>query len=68
MNRIELDDLEEDDLVSIGRVARYLGLGVTTVRKYDLEGRLKHHSRTATGHRRYRVGSVRDFRRGFVTG
>lgn len=68
MNRLDLDDLDEEDLVSIGRVATYLGLAVSTVRKYDLERKLPHHSRTITGHRRYRVGTVRDFRRGFVTG
>lgn len=62
VKRINLEELDDDDLVSIGRVATYLGVGETTVRNYDRDGVLRHHSRTPTGHRRYRVGTVREFR------
>ena len=63
MRHINLDALDPDQLVSIGRVAFYLGVGVGTVRAYEGLG-LRAHSRTVTGHRRYRVGDVQAFRRG----
>ena len=42
-----------DILLSIGQMARKLGVAVVTMRRWDREGRLKPQMRTAGGHRRY---------------
>ena len=62
MNRVNLDDMDADDLVSVGRVARHLGMSVSRVRELDRQGVLKSIGRTPGNARRYRVGTVREFR------
>jgi putative resolvase len=42
-----------DGLVSIGEMARRLGVSVATLRRWDREGRLRPVLRTPGGHRRY---------------
>jgi hypothetical protein len=61
VKRLNLDELDPSDLVSIGHVARYLGLSDSRLRQLDRAGRLTPDTRTPGGQRRYRVSSVRAF-------
>lgn len=45
-------------LLTIGEAARYLGVSVDTLRRWDRDDRLKSVRLTKTGHRRYRVSDL----------
>ena len=43
------------ELVSVGEAARYYGVSVATMRRWDRQGKLTSHSRTLGNHRRYKL-------------
>ena len=43
------------ELVSIGEAARYYGVSVATVRRWERLGKLKPYCRTLGNHRRYKL-------------
>lgn len=45
-------------LLTIGEAARYLGVSVDTLRRWDSDGRLRSIRLTAGGHRRYRRDEI----------
>lgn len=47
--------------MSIGSAARYLGVSVVTLRRWDREGVLRPSWRTPGGHRRYNLSDLRSF-------
>ena len=47
--------IHDFDLVSIAQAARFYGVSVVTLRRWEREGRLIPHSRTLGNHRRYRL-------------
>ena len=48
-----------DSTVSISTAADMLGVSISTLRRWDAQGRLRPCSRTPTGHRRYAVADLR---------
>ena len=45
--------------ISIGQAAKYLGMSVSTLRRWEEEGRLLPHERSAGGQRRYDLTKLR---------
>lgn len=45
-------------MLTIGQLARHLGVCVETLRRWDREGSVKPHTRTRGGHRRYLLAEV----------
>jgi putative resolvase len=54
------------DLVSIGEAARFYGVSVPTMRRWDREGKLKSHSRTLGNHRRYQFNITEKLKVGYA--
>jgi len=59
-----IKDAEEDEILTSADVARLFKVDVTTVRRWNLDGRLSTAFRTPGGHRRYRRSQVEPFLRG----
>lgn len=53
-------------LASIGEAARYYGVSVPTMRRWDKNGRLKAYSRTFGNHRRYNLAADDKLRVGYA--
>jgi len=47
-------------LISIGQAATVLGVAISTLRRWEKEGRLLPHSRTKGGHRRYHLAHIEE--------
>lgn len=57
----DINTYDDEDLIPVGDAARFLGVSISALRDWDRNGKLKP-SRTAGGHRRYRVGDLRQAR------
>ena len=51
--------------VSIGEAARFYGVSVPTMRRWDKAGQLKSTSRTLGNHRRYQLGGEENLKVGY---
>jgi predicted site-specific integrase-resolvase len=50
-----------EEMLSIQKVSKMLGVTVKTLKIWDNEGKLKAHFRTSGGHRRYRHSDIEEF-------
>ena len=54
------------NLVCIGEAAKYYGVSVGTMRRWDREGKLKPHGRTLGNHRRYKLNEAKQVKVGYA--
>jgi putative resolvase len=54
------------ELVSIGEAARFYGVSVETMRRWDRLGKLKPHTRTLGDHRRYKLREFKQIKVGYA--
>ena len=47
-----------EEYLSIGKAAKFIGLSISTLRRWELNGKLLSHFRTFGQHRRYKISDL----------